>query len=52
MSQNGRLGRGLASLIPDSALGADAEGVDRGQLRHIPLEEIRAGAAIPAAARQ
>lgn len=36
------LGRGLASLIPDSALTTDARGPDRARVRHVPLEEIRA----------
>ncbi|MFT7521504.1 MAG: ParB family chromosome partitioning protein [Kiritimatiellia bacterium] len=34
------LGRGLASLIPDSAFGADEDSVDR-SLRMVPLDEVR-----------
>lgn len=36
------LGRGLASLIPDSALDVDAVPSDRNGLRTVPLDEIRA----------
>ncbi|MCB9680683.1 MAG: ParB/RepB/Spo0J family partition protein [Alphaproteobacteria bacterium] len=40
MSRPARLGRGLASLIPDSALaGTDAPAPQAG-LRHVPLDEI------------
>lgn len=35
------LGRGLASLIPDSALDVDALPADRSALRTVPLDEIR-----------
>jgi ParB family chromosome partitioning protein len=38
-----RLGRGLASLIPDSALDAnDTSVTPRNTLRHVPLDEVRA----------
>lgn len=37
---NGRLGRGLASLIPDSALDAEGE-EERVQLRVVPVDEVR-----------
>ncbi len=40
MSRKGGLGRGLASLIPDSAITGNAEAV-RPKLRHVPLDEIR-----------
>ncbi|MEZ4322969.1 MAG: ParB/RepB/Spo0J family partition protein [Myxococcota bacterium] len=40
MSRGG-LGRGLASLIPDSALDVDALPAERASLRTIPLDEIR-----------
>src|SRR5690606_4277824 len=36
-----RLGRGLASLIPDSAFGDEEELVERPRLRIVPLDEIR-----------
>lgn len=36
------LGRGLASLIPDSALDVDKLPADRAALRIVPLDEIRA----------
>lgn len=35
------LGRGLASLIPDSALDVDALPAQRSSLRNVPLDEIR-----------
>jgi len=35
------LGRGLASLIPDSALGGRAHGGDRARVRLVPLDEIQ-----------
>jgi ParB family chromosome partitioning protein len=35
------LGRGLASLIPDSALDVDALPADRSALRTVPLDELR-----------
>lgn len=39
MTKPARLGRGLASLIPDSALGGTEEAA-RASLRHVPLDEI------------
>jgi ParB family chromosome partitioning protein len=41
MSHPARLGRGLAALIPDSALDATDTGDHRLTLRHVPLDEIR-----------
>ena len=41
MSRRG-LGRGLASLIPDSAFDTSSEESDRPELRMVPLDEIRA----------
>lgn len=44
MAQRGSkrgLGRGLASLIPDSSFEDDDKEVTRAQLRHVPLDQIR-----------
>jgi ParB family chromosome partitioning protein len=41
MSHPARLGRGLAALIPDSALDATDTADHRITLRHVPLDEIR-----------
>lgn len=41
MSRTARMGRGLASLIPDSALEVDAVPADRNGLKKIPLDELR-----------
>lgn len=38
---NKGLGRGLASLIPDSALDVETGGLDGGSARTVPLDEIR-----------
>lgn len=35
------LGRGLASLIPDSAFDADHDRTPRGELRRVPIDEIK-----------
>ncbi|HHO51471.1 MAG TPA: ParB/RepB/Spo0J family partition protein [Deltaproteobacteria bacterium] len=41
MSRPARVGRGLASLIPDSALEVDAVPTDRDTLKKIPLDELQ-----------
>lgn len=41
MTKPARLGRGLASLIPDSALSAEGEQPVASALRHVPIDEIQ-----------
>lgn len=41
MTRPARLGRGLASLIPDDALDRDTARPTGGALRHVPLDEVR-----------
>ena len=42
MTKPARVGRGLASLIPDSALEVAPVAADRDGLRMVPLDELRA----------